>query len=581
MLTPLLAAPLTSSNSRESKSLRSFFEERAVSRQDGDFNEDLNALVEALKDCALDLYSCLLLPLVRDPKDPFLLAALGTTIFSGNLIAQTALRKSQPVVTISDPGRKQYLPILLDDPVDEAGSENGDISDEVSILISSRGEAGAGELTFSGDSWTSRSEPTDISALGQEPPAQSNQGLKQRRRSSAGEKLKSNEQKEQAKEGAHKRKAGDGKQKSRGKKNKSKTDEEEQKRKKKKGKRKFKITDYMKRRGIVNTDLKPNNHFKSTNSLVSSVANSILSNSLEKSKGKQRLQDTSPVEGAGEAGRPLENAPECGIPRLGSNNQQPWLGALFVVPLDTQEKADKFIVPVAIISAKTRQDPDRPTIIVASGEMFGDKVFNHWSSSVSSQDLASLGLKAEVRFDFENSSGPVALPVKSITWQPGRKDFAAIEVDSSILLDSDRVIPVCLPSSSDKHTHLSQVGWDMKSSMLKAENSVGNKIDNLGSPMTRTTEVEECEEGETEEDISIRTTLCFVKAKSRSAGWGSLLLSNTDDSSKRVALVGFTRREAPELSRQDRGTGSRIFCHLQWLAQLYGRTWPDSEFCDA
>ena len=49
MLTPLLAVPLTNSNSRESKSLRSFFEERAVSRQDGDFNEDLNALVEALK----------------------------------------------------------------------------------------------------------------------------------------------------------------------------------------------------------------------------------------------------------------------------------------------------------------------------------------------------------------------------------------------------------------------------------------------------------------------------------------------------------------------------------------------------
>ena len=40
--------------------------------------------------------------------------------------------------------------------------------------------------------------------------------------------------------------------------------------------------------------------------------------------------------------------------------------------------------------------------------------------------------------------------VKSITWQPGRKDFAAIEVDPSILLDSDKVIPVCLPSSSDK-----------------------------------------------------------------------------------------------------------------------------------
>merc|ERR1712203_483057 len=440
---------------------------------------------------------------------------------------------------------------------------------------------GAGELTFSGDSWTSRSEPTDISALGQEPPAQSNQGLKQRRRSSAGEKLKSNEQKEQAKEGAHKRKAGDGKQKSgHGKKKKSKTDEEEQKKKQKKGKRKFKITDYMKRRGLAKTNLKPNGHFNSTNSLVSSVANSILSKSLEKSKGKQ-LKDDSYVEGAVEPGRPLDNAPGCGIPRPGSNNQQPWLGALFVVPLDSPEKADKFIVPVAIISARTRLDPDRPTIIVASGEMFGDKVFNNWSSSVSSEDLASLGIKAEVRFDLENSSSPLALLVKSITWQHGRKDFAAIEVDSSTLLDSDKVIPVCLPSSSEKHTNLSQVGWVIKSSMLKAEHSVGNKIDNLGSPMTRTTEVEECEEGETEEDISIRTTLCFVKAKSRSAGWGSLLLSNRDDFSKRVALVGFTRRENSELSRQDRGSGSRIFCHLQWLAQLYGRTWSDYEFCDA
>ena len=90
------------------------------------------------------------------------------------------------------------------------------------------------------------------------------------------------------------------------------------------------------------------------------------------------------------AGPPLENAPGCGIPRPGSNNQQPWLGALFVVPLDSQQKADKFIVPVAIISAKTRLDPDRPTIIVASGEIFGDEAFNNLSSSVSSEDLASL-----------------------------------------------------------------------------------------------------------------------------------------------------------------------------------------------
>ena len=109
----------------------------------------------------MDLYSCLLLPLVRDPNDPYLLVALGTTIFSGNLIAQTALRKSQPIVVIEDPSRSNFLPILLDDP----GRESGDIGDEVSILISSQGDA-KGEVTFSGDTTSTR--PTDISAVGQE-----------------------------------------------------------------------------------------------------------------------------------------------------------------------------------------------------------------------------------------------------------------------------------------------------------------------------------------------------------------------------------------------------------------------------
>ena len=26
--------------------------------------------------------------------------------------------------------------------------------------------------------------------------------------------------------------------------------------------------------------------------------------------------------------------------------------------------------------------------------------------------------------------------------------------------------------------------------------------------------------------------------------------------------------------------GSRIFCHLSWLAKLYNRTWPHSDICD-
>ena len=47
--TPLLAVPLTSSNSREPKFLRPFFEERVSSRQGTDIAEDIDVLVGALK----------------------------------------------------------------------------------------------------------------------------------------------------------------------------------------------------------------------------------------------------------------------------------------------------------------------------------------------------------------------------------------------------------------------------------------------------------------------------------------------------------------------------------------------------
>ena len=47
--TPLLAVPLTSSTSREPKFLRSFFEEKANSRQSTDIAEDIDVLVAAVK----------------------------------------------------------------------------------------------------------------------------------------------------------------------------------------------------------------------------------------------------------------------------------------------------------------------------------------------------------------------------------------------------------------------------------------------------------------------------------------------------------------------------------------------------
>ena len=248
------------------------------------------------------MYSCLLLPLVRDPEDPYLLAALGTTIFSGNLIAQTALRKSRPVAVVEEPGRSDYLPILLDNDPEELGrSESGDISDEVSILISSAGsraEASRGELTFSGDTTSTR--PTDISAVGQESASDSlaDIRLKQRRRTFGGKEKSEIRGEEEKKKGGGRRRSGGGRQKAgrgRNKKLARKTAEEEAERKLKKEKRQSARKSHAaeSRKGLASGKLKKQgNRLKSTGALVSSVANGILhSSSLKKSEGWNENKD--------------------------------------------------------------------------------------------------------------------------------------------------------------------------------------------------------------------------------------------------------------------------------------------------
>jgi len=613
--TPLLAVPLTSSNSREPKFLRSFFEERVSSRQGTDIAEDIDVLVGALKDCALDLYSCLLLPLVRDPKDPYLLAALGTTIFSGNLIAQTALRKSQPVVVVEDPGRSEYLPILLDDPVD-TGSESGDISDEVSILISSPARAEArGELTFSGDTSTS-TRPTDISAVGQESASDSlaDIGLKQRRRTFGGKQKTQTAGEEANKKGGGggRRKSGGGRQKAgrgRNRKSTQKTDEEEAKKKLKKEKRRGTRRSYAveSRKGLASGGLKKQgNRISSMGALVSSVANSILRNaigsSLKKSKDRDkvdqdRFRDLNNVTVEGDAqGGMLEDFPGCGSTKqTDSSNQQPWLGALYAVPAAYSEnETDRFVVPVALLSAKTKLQPNWPTIIVATGDIFDTELMNSSSSSVSNKDLAAWGMKLEVRFALESPSGPLVLPVTSITWHPGfagqegqkeeddrLRDLAAIEVDPANLWQSGQdVYPLCLPAGSiDQHTAVTQVGWDIESSKLGEKLLRGaTTTDDLGPLITLPAELEECGE-HAAGGKNADTSLCFSSGAPRSPGWGSLILSS-DESTNRVSLVGFSRRKSPHLPRRGEGMGSRIFCLLHWLAKLYGRTWPHSDICD-
>ena len=97
------------------------------------------------------------------------------------------------------------------------------------------------------------------------------------------------------------------------------------------------------------------------------------------------------------AGGMLENFPGCGSTQPKDSNQQPWLGALFTFPLDPakfpldpgKETEDRFIAPVALLSAKTKLQPNWPTVIVATGDIFNNKIMNSSSSTVSSEDLVS------------------------------------------------------------------------------------------------------------------------------------------------------------------------------------------------
>lgn len=86
----------------------------------------------------------------------------------------------------------------------------------------------------------------------------------------------------------------------------------------------------------------------------------------------------------------LGNFPGCGSTQPEDSNQQPWLGALYALPLDPATETEaRFVVPVALLSAKTKLQPNWPTIIVATGDIFDTKIVNSSSSTVSSEVLAS------------------------------------------------------------------------------------------------------------------------------------------------------------------------------------------------
>merc|ERR1719365_572633 len=200
----------------------------------------------------------------------------------------------------------------------------------------------------------SSTRPTDISAVGQESASDSlaDNGLKQRRRTFGG-KEKSLGGKEENKKGGGRRRWGEGRPsagRGRNKKSARKSGEEETKRKLKKGKRQSTRKSYgaESRKGKLE---KQGNHLNSTDALVSSVAKSILrrtiGGSLKKSEDwnenkvdRDQMRDLNY-----KPDRMLEDFPGCGSTQPNSANQQPWLGALFAVPLDPGNATDRFVGP--------------------------------------------------------------------------------------------------------------------------------------------------------------------------------------------------------------------------------------------
>ena len=75
---------------------------------------------------------CFITPIADDPTDPLILAAVGTTIFSGGLIAQSALNP-KTVVVVEEQRSSTYLPILIE----EDDTEDKQEDEQISITISS------------------------------------------------------------------------------------------------------------------------------------------------------------------------------------------------------------------------------------------------------------------------------------------------------------------------------------------------------------------------------------------------------------------------------------------------------------
>merc|ERR1712008_603432 len=119
---------------RQSRFLAAFFDkiqrERATERQTGINDLDLLAITAA--DCLRDLVECFITPIADDPTDPLILAAVGTTIFSGGLIAQSALNP-KTVVVVEEQRSSTYLPILIEEDDTEEKQED----EQISITISS------------------------------------------------------------------------------------------------------------------------------------------------------------------------------------------------------------------------------------------------------------------------------------------------------------------------------------------------------------------------------------------------------------------------------------------------------------
>lgn len=563
---------------RQSRFLAAFFDkiqrERATERQTG--INDLDLLAITAGDCLRDLVDCFITPIADDPTDPLILAAVGTTIFSGGLIAQSALNP-RTVVVVDREQTSTYLPILIEDDNTEEKEEG----EQVSITISS-GESQAGSEDGAYDNID-----TNVVVIGREAVNEESDRKDTEKNNRRGieekPKRKGNKAQSGQKIQRSREKHNQGKQKHKGNKH-SKNKKKTNKEKRRKGETKRSQQNTSDKRDEAKIDSESSIKRNTTTDLASAIASAITDSLgtragdlLEGVSNEDSLSLRAPqgrrVAGAGDAWdlQVLRSFPHCG----GSTSRHPWLGTFYI--------GEEELATVALLSMTTRQFPDRPTILVTSGNFME-------SDSISAESLAAKGEAAEVRLG--DTGRRVGLPVLSVTRHPGfaptlcarepcgparynnGKDVAVIHVDPTALWeegDTEHIYPICLPEEGKGSALDTRLGWweEGGGNLVPGDEASGGG-EGPQRPSPRLVEEEECGVVTGNAGGKYRVAEGTICHSGGAGGEGDMLLSTGDHP---ATLLAIGQRPLDWLPRWEQGQGTRLACVLGWVAQQHSLRW--------